>query len=1100
MRPVMLDMDGFASFRQPTNVNFLDADYFALIGPTGSGKSTVIDAMTFALYGSVPRWEDERAVAPALAPTANRGTVRLLFDIGGDRYVVARELRRSAQGVSIKGSRLERLVDPTGLGEHDHDVVDLATDSAVTGAVEKLLGLSFKNFCQCVVLPQGQFADFLREKPAKRQKILFHLLGAERYDAIREQASTRAAVAAQRALVLGQQAEQYADATDTAQEQAEARLRQLLAVHEHLDAALPALRTATVTLSDAQRACAALKAEQQQLTGLTVPAQAAALDVQVTSAQQALATATTAETQALAADTAARELVVAGPVRRPLEQALRDHAEQQRVNQALPGVRAAATAADESHAEAERTYTAAGAEREHARTVRDSAATAAQAAAAVEQQLGDDVRRLRAVAVPPGLTELDERLQFASTERRQATLAVQEAEDQDTAARAAVAAAPSRAPLEKALTDVLELADTNSRLPALNSAHLEAVEQHQAAQKATAAGVQAHTVAVADLDGAALAHSAAALREHLSAGEACPVCEQNVTALPAPLDAPALAAARAAVKTAEATLDGLRTAESAAARTELKAASADDAAVGQAERLQAALAGHLTTEVELRAALTAIDALTEAVTGAAADLKLARARHAKATAAVDAVERDAAALRTALRTTRDPLVVLGAPASDDIDLRAAWTKLAHWAGEQATARARKLSEATTASSAATATNTAAQATFTAAEQAAEQHRVAETAATATRERCSAALEELLRRDDQLSTALTDAPSKEQAERDLADLEVLEAAARAADAAVRTARAIRQQAEDAAGKLAGDVRAAWQALRAARDQLVPLGAPELDGTSVLTGWTVLAAWAAAKAGERAEKLPAAGEAVTGAEQHLERLTRHLADELTLHDVELPRGDLASTAPPAVARALEQSRAAVNRIAERRTQAVQLLTDQRAAQTNQQVAKKLADMLRSNQFPRWLVASALDALVLDASATLSDLSGGQFELTHKSEDFYVIDHADADSLRSVRTLSGGETFQASLALALALSTQMSALSAGGAARLDSIFLDEGFGTLDEATLEIVAETLENLAHGERMVGVITHVTALAERVPVRFAVHRDARTSTVIREST
>jgi exonuclease SbcC len=112
--------------------------------------------------------------------------------------------------------------------------------------------------------------------------------------------------------------------------------------------------------------------------------------------------------------------------------------------------------------------------------------------------------------------------------------------------------------------------------------------------------------------------------------------------------------------------------------------------------------------------------------------------------------------------------------------------------------------------------------------------------------------------------------------------------------------------------------------------------------------------------------------------------------------------------------------------------------------------------------------------------------------------VIDHADADSRRSVRTLSGGETFQASLALALALSSQMSSLSAAGGARLDSIFLDEGFGTLDPETLDVVATTLETLAQDDRMVGVITHVAALAERVPVRFQVSRDAKTSTVVRE--
>ena len=83
MRPVLLDMDGYASFRDQATVDFTDSDYFALVGPTGSGKSTVIDAMTFALYGSVPRWQDRRMVMYALAPTANRGTVRLVFDVEG---------------------------------------------------------------------------------------------------------------------------------------------------------------------------------------------------------------------------------------------------------------------------------------------------------------------------------------------------------------------------------------------------------------------------------------------------------------------------------------------------------------------------------------------------------------------------------------------------------------------------------------------------------------------------------------------------------------------------------------------------------------------------------------------------------------------------------------------------------------------------------------------------------------------------------------------------------------------------------------------------------------------------------------------------------
>jgi exonuclease SbcC len=131
---------------------------------------------------------------------------------------------------------------------------------------------------------------------------------------------------------------------------------------------------------------------------------------------------------------------------------------------------------------------------------------------------------------------------------------------------------------------------------------------------------------------------------------------------------------------------------------------------------------------------------------------------------------------------------------------------------------------------------------------------------------------------------------------------------------------------------------------------------------------------------------------------------------------------------------------------------------------------------------------------------ELSGGQYELDQdeRTHDLVVIDYEDAGTRRPVHTLSGGETFQASLALALALSRQVIGLSAGRR-ELNSMFLDEGFGTLDSDTLETVASTLERLAaDSDRMVGVITHVTELAERVPVRYLVNRTGATSTIVRE--
>jgi exonuclease SbcC len=187
----------------------------------------------------------------------------------------------------------------------------------------------------------------------------------------------------------------------------------------------------------------------------------------------------------------------------------------------------------------------------------------------------------------------------------------------------------------------------------------------------------------------------------------------------------------------------------------------------------------------------------------------------------------------------------------------------------------------------------------------------------------------------------------------------------------------------------------------------------------------------------------------------------------------------------------------RHAERQQQAVALTEARGSHERDARVARALALHLRANNFERWLLAEALDTLVDGASRILRELSAGQYDLGHDKGEFYVVDHHDAALRRPVRTLSGGETFQASLALALALAEQLADLSTG-AASLDSIVLDEGFGTLDATTLDAVAATLENLAaRGDRTVGVVTHVAALADRIPVRFEIRKDARTASVTR---
>ena len=144
----------------------------------------------------------------------------------------------------------------------------------------------------------------------------------------------------------------------------------------------------------------------------------------------------------------------------------------------------------------------------------------------------------------------------------------------------------------------------------------------------------------------------------------------------------------------------------------------------------------------------------------------------------------------------------------------------------------------------------------------------------------------------------------------------------------------------------------------------------------------------------------------------------------------------------------------------------------------VVQQLMRDLRSDCFQQYLLEGSFRRLVTGASSRLRQLDD-RYELVFADGKFAVVDHDHGSQTRLADTLSGGETFLVSLALALELSEQVQ--QAAGAVRLDSLFIDEGFGTLDSETLETVAEAIESLGKTNRMVGVITHVAELHRRLP-------------------
>jgi len=184
-------------------------------------------------------------------------------------------------------------------------------------------------------------------------------------------------------------------------------------------------------------------------------------------------------------------------------------------------------------------------------------------------------------------------------------------------------------------------------------------------------------------------------------------------------------------------------------------------------------------------------------------------------------------------------------------------------------------------------------------------------------------------------------------------------------------------------------------------------------------------------------------------------------------------------------------------------------QQSAEVRQHAAslRRLADTAGGRtgaklSLQRWVLATYLDEICTLATSRLQTMSGGRYSLhlyrdrakgnAKSGLDLRVLDAFTGEE-REVSTLSGGETFQASLALALAVADAVEQHTGG--VRLDALFIDEGFGSLDADALELAMDELDKLRSGGRMVGIISHVTGLKERLRTGIEITPTAAGSTV-----
>jgi exonuclease SbcC len=973
VRPLELTLAGFRSYRAERIVSFRDMDLVAIIGDTGAGKSSLLEAMTWALYGA-STWS-QKCNAELLAHNARRMSVALEFESGGERYRVTRTYARSGGG----SAELACLSDPAGFARVDGV-------RQVDPAIVALIGLEYDVFCSCVLLPQGKFERLLKARKADRTDTLKSILRLEQLQETRELADRQATllIDRERELLLARGRFRPDPAGDAAAASAE-----LAAVEpelERLDAisrdVAARTRRAAEEVAQAREASGAAErlgarrgARGAQLRALVPVAEDLARVLAGAQAQVVRAAGELADAEAEHAVAAAAGLDAAG---------LAAHAER------LDRLRATLRRRSEL------------AERRRA---------GEEALAAARDALGG---ARRAFAGAAEALQAHDEAQAAARTRREA------------AARSAGEAAAAAEALEAAVA--AEAAAAREAQGAADSAAAWK-RRHADARGALAAATAAQAEATAVREAVLRAQSAAHAAADCAPGDPCPVCTRELpaafAAAPAPdLDdaqAACVAAAARVAAAAEAERDAMLQARvAAAAATQTHAAVRDArATLGDAADPAAALAGARRAAEAAAAQADGAAAVAERLAGERAGLDAERTRRAEARARAEA---DVGA---AERTVADRASELAAVADELARGTAALPAFCALAADPALLDGHALD---------------------AAEAALAERR---TAARTLGERLRGARDG----ERQAGEAARDAELAHQRE-------VVTPLASAREALLLLA-----------GELPERFRDGLPAAPAA-------ATPEAAAPAALAAWAeavearadaAVAAMrdAAARAAEAAQAEIAGARAAIAAAGH--------ADEAGLETAvdHLRAAALAATRERDAAR---RQLADVERLDALLARAAELREGFQA----------LKAALGDGAFVGFVVARRQRALLAHASRVLEDITG-RYAFT---EDFRILDR-ESGLPRSPETLSGGETFIASLALALGLVEI--ADRTGGALR--ALFLDEGFGSLDAGILDTALTALEERAKAGRLIGLISHVPTVAERIDTVMEVRHAVDGSTI-----
>jgi exonuclease SbcC len=1038
---------------------------FAITGPVGAGKSTLLDALCLPLFDRTPRLQgrggalvgDGKDPADWLRSTDPRTLLRRDAAEGhaevdfvardGRRYRARWSVRRARRRADGRVQEQELL-----LRDLERDVVLAAgRRSDVLAAVQRLLGLDFDQFCRSVLLAQGDFAAFVKAPPSERAKLLETLTGAEVYRHLSRAAHERAKAAAAEVERVRSQFEVQAPLDDDARTRLQTevvRCASQLAIDRvgirianqylqwHLRAEQQRQREseATIALQQAQAAdVAALPRRlelQRRQRALAVVAHWE-LAQEAAQAEAAADVARQHSTRHVAATEAAvaaaqqgweRALVAAFGVvpPEPWSPLVR---EPEAWLGSLQQAHAQLAARGKAAAQLPALQAALQAQQERV-AVAEAAATTGTATVAAARQ---------AVAAAQAAIDLDAALRLtarrAELERRRQT--VRAVQDAVAGWRAAEA---SLANLQHAASEAAAvLADRQQRLAAVTTRQAEFV-----------AALAQRRQQMAPL---AQRAQAAQLRAHLHDGEPCPLCGSLQHPAPAASDDDELAIAQRALAAAERVL----------AAQEREVADGDLACRAARQERERLIAATANAARDLAAAgVPATRALAMAIEPAAAEPPTDAAA---AAAIVSGLERDFAEQERRLQQAEAELaqrttVLQRALAALDAAEPAA--------REQQRAVAAKTKELEAARG-----------------QLATVQQALDVAAARFADAAAALAPAVAGLPGGLDGVLAAG---------IAILPLLAALPKARDSLAAATR----DAAAAAAEHARAVERAGAAARAAAQQSGALARALRANDVALDAVAVAARLGADGLAAEARELQAIADAVTQARAALVAI----AAERQRHEAEgRPTLD-AEDAQRALDEAQQAEQRTDHRLRELRVQqdADELVRRQRAelqprlaaaeaASATWQALDELIGSSTGDAFAVFAQGLTLDLLLVEANRRLAELArryrlerqaGGELE-------FVVVDLDLGGARRSLQTLSGGETFLISLALALALATLAAPRS-----RVETLFLDEGFGTLDAHSLEVALGALDSLQASGCQVGIISHVEGIAERIGAQVAV--------------